>query len=682
MKRLIYILLFSMALQSAFAQGKLTMTPELLWKLGRLGSGNITPDGKTFIYGVTHYNMANSKSEVNLYSIPVNGGVAMPLTHEAGSRSIIKVEGNRILYFFEEDIWQMDLAGNSVTKLSDKPITDADNVQLSPDGKHLTFSREVPVIKTLGKDKYPDLPKSNAYVFTDLNYRHWDTWEDGKFSHVFIADYENGKISNEKDIMAGEPYDCPQKPSGGAEDLIFSADSKSVIYVTKKKFGKAYALSTNTDLYQYDIAAGTTKNITDGMVGYDTAPVFNKAGTRFAWLSMKEDGNESDKNDIVLKDFATGTKVNLTEQWDETVGAFKFSEDGNRIFFTAAKDGTEQLFEIDLRLKLAPGSPQAIKQITKGQFDISEMADQHGNTLYVHRNDMNHAAEVYAVNLLNGSMVQVTAINKPVFDNLPMSRVDARHTKTTDNKDLLSWVIYPPDFDPAKKYPTLLYCQGGPQSALTQFYSFRWNFQLIAAQGYIVIAPNRRGMPGHGVAWNREISGDWGGQPIQDYLAAIDDIANEPYVDKTRLACVGASYGGYSVYMLAGIHDNRFKTFIAHDGLFDLKSWYGTTEELWFANHDIGGNYWDKNNRTAQRSYDKFNPSNYIEKWNTPIMIIQGGKDYRVPIEQGLEAYQAAQLKGIKSKLLYLPDENHWVLKPQNAIVWQREFFEWLKETL
>ena len=682
MKRLLYILLFSMAIENASAQSKQTMTPELLWKLGRLGSDNLTPDGKTIIYSVTHYNMAEAKSEANLYSLPATGGAPIAVTTEPGSRFVIKVEANRIIYFFEDNIWQMDLSGGHVTKLSDRAIADADNVQISPDGRHIIFSRDVAVIKTLGKDKYPDLPKSNAYVFTDLNYRHWDTWEDGKFSHVFIADYDNGKISNEKDIMAGEPYDCPQKPSGGAEDLIFSVDGKSVVYVCKKKFGKEYAQSTNTDLYQYDIIAGTTKNVTAGMVGYDTNPAFNKTGAKLAWLSMKEDGYESDKNDIVLQDVATGNKVNLTEQWDESVGSFKFSEDGNRIFFTAAIDGTEQLFQIDLRLKMPMGSPQAIKQITNGQWDITGMADQHGNTLYVHRTDMNHAADIFAVNLTNGSMVQVSNINKWAYDALPMSRITARHTKTTDDKDLLSWVIYPPDFDPAKKYPTLLYCQGGPQSALTQFYSFRWNFQLIAAQGYIIIAPNRRGMPGHSVAWNREISGDWGGQPMKDYLAAIDDIAKEPYVDKARLGCVGASYGGYSVYMLAGIHNSRFKTFIAHDGLFDLKSWYGTTEELWFANKDIGGNYWDKNNKTAQRSYDKFNPSNYVDKWNTPIMIIQGGKDYRVPIEQGLEAYQAAQLKGLKSKLLYLPDENHWVTKPQNAIVWQREFFEWLKETL
>lgn len=683
MKKYFYLLLSGMTILNASAQTKQTMTPELLWKLGRLGDVKLTADGKHLVYGVTHYNMTEAKSEAKLYNIPVGGGQATELTKEAGSRSLMNTLPNgKIMYFFDDNIWEMDADGSNVVKVTAKPLTDADNVQISPDGKKIMFTREVLVVKTQGKDRYADLPKSNAYVFTDLNYRHWDTWEDGKFSHVFVADYANGVISNEKDITPDQPYDCPQKPSGGAEDLIFSLDSKSIIYVCKKKFGKEYAQSTNTDLYHYDIASGETKNVTLGMMGYDTQPAYNKTGTKLAWLSMKEDGYEADKSDIILQDIKTGNKVNLTEQWDETVSSFKFSNDGNRVYFIAVKNGTEQLFMVDLRLRLAPGSPQAIRQITKGQWDVTGIAAEAANTLYVTRTDMNHAAELYSVNAATGAMAQITAVNKSTYDNLATSPVDERHIKTTDGKDMLAWVIYPPNFDPAKKYPTLLYCQGGPQSALSQFYSFRWNFQLIAAQGYIVIAPNRRGMPGHGVEWNRAISGDWGGQPMKDYLAAIDDISKEPYVDKNRLGCVGASYGGYSVYMLAGIHNKRFKTFIAHDGLFDLKSWYGTTEELWFANKDIGGNYWDKDNKTAERSYDKFNPSNYVGKWDTPIMIIQGGKDYRVPIEQGLEAFQAAQLRGIKSKLLYLPDENHWVTKPQNALVWQREFFAWLKETL
>jgi dipeptidyl aminopeptidase/acylaminoacyl peptidase len=549
---------------------------------------------------------------------------------------------------------------------------------ISPDGKYKISNKEVKVKNITGSDYYSDLPKSNVYIYDNLNNRHWDAWEDGKFDHVFVATTDTGKLAYEKDIMTGEPYDCPQKPFGGDEDYIWNPDSRHIVYVTKKKYGKDYAVSTNTDLYEYDVTTGITKNLTDKMKGYDVNPGYSKDGV-LAWLSMKREGFESDKQDIVA--FTGMGVVNLTKQRDDIhVKGFKWGEDGRHIYFWAPINGTLQVFEIDY--VGATSKVPDIRQITRGDFDITGIVAQSGNTLIVSRTDMNHAVELYTVDIGTGNTRQLTHINDAIYNSIGMCKTERRFVKTTDNKQMLVYVIYPPDFDPAKKYPTLLYCQGGPQSALTQFYSFRWNFQLMASQGYIVVAPNRRGMPGHGTKWNEEISKDHGGQAIKDYLSAIDALSKEKFVDKNRLGCVGASYGGYSVFYLAGIHNNRFKTFIAHDGIFDMRSMYGTTEELWFVNWDWGGPYWEKTNAAAQKSYKQFNPINYVDKWNTPIMIVQGGRDYRVPIEQGLQAFQAAQIKGIKSKLLYLPDENHWVLRAQNALVWLHEFFKWLDETL
>lgn len=654
------------------------MTPELLWKLGRVTGEAVTADGKNVIYGVTNYDLKENKSSRNLFSVPVSGGKAVQLTSADGGKRVISTDAKsgKITYLQGGQIWIMDATGENKKQIShfEAPLS---NLRLSPDGKRVLYSKEVLLLKLHSKDRYPELEKSDVYVYDDLNYRHWDTWEDGKFQHIFVADYVDGTIRNEVDLMANEPFDAPQMPFGGEEDAIWSPDGKSIVYISKKKFGKEYAVSTNTDVYLYSLASKKTVNLSETLKGYDTNPEYNRSGSKIAWLSMKEDGYESDKNDLVVYDFKTGKTTNLTKDWDGTVASFRWDENGSKIYFLASTKGTEQLYEITSIAGKPGRSP--IRQISTGQHDINTIVGQAGADLIVKKEDMNHAAELYKINSATGKLTQLTEVNTATYDKLAMGKISERHIRTSDNQDMLAWVIYPPDFDPKKKYPTLLYCQGGPQSALSQFYSFRWNFQLMAANGYIIIAPNRRGMPGHGVKWNEAISGDWGGQPMRDYLAAIDDIAKEPYVDKDRLGAVGASYGGYSVFMLAGIHENRFKSFIAHDGLFDLRSWYGTTEELWFANKDVGGPYWGNN---PPVSYKKSSPIEFVDKWNTPIMIVQGGIDYRVPVEQGLEAFQAAQLKGIKSRLVYLPNENHWVIGAQNAQVWQREFFNWLKETL
>ncbi len=619
------------------AQNK--MTPELLWKLGRVAGLGISKDKQYVIYAVNQPDVQGNTSNSKYYKIPITGGKAVEL----------------------DDAVDSILANNKI----------------SPDGKYILTSDEVPVKKVHSSDLYPDLPKANAYVYESLNYRHWDTWEDGKFGHIFFAPLVNGKPGEAKDIMPNEPYDCPQKPSGGGEDFIWHPDSKHILYVTKKKFGTDYAISTNTNLYEYDITTGTTRNLTENNNGYDVDPAYNSKGV-LAWLQMKRDGYESDKQDLVVSDGTT--TINLTKSRDNIhVEGFKWAEDNKTIYFYGPINGTMQLFSVKYsgQSKVLP----FVKQITKGDFDITGIVGQKGDSLVVTRTDMNHATELYTVNLTNGETQQLTHVNDNIYKNIGLCKVERKYVPTTDQKKMLVWIIYPPDFDTTKKYPTLLYCQGGPQVSLTQFYSYRWNMQLIASQGYIVVAPCRRGMPGFGTKWNEEVSKDWGGQVLQDYLSAIDAVSKEKYVDLNRRGCVGASFGGYSAFALEGIHQGRFKTFIAHDGIFNFKSMYGTTDELFFENWEKGGNYWDKNNAVAQRSFSQ-SPSNFVDKWNTPILIIQGGKDYRVPIGQGQEAFQAAQLKGIKSRFLYLPDENHWVLSPQNALVWQREFFKWLDETM
>ena len=637
MKKIVLTLVFTFISMMTFAQ-KTNMTPERLIQLGRVSGKGISVNGDKIIFGVSKYSFNTQKKTKSLFSVAISGSEL---------KKIAKKDAN----------------------LSDKSI--------SPNGEFIIKVKNEKLKKISGSDFHPDVKDSNVMIFNELNYRHWDTWEDGNYSHIMYQTNTNkkGKLI---DIMKGESFHSPQKPFGGDEDYVWSPDSKNILYVAKKASGTNYAISTNTDIFQYELATGKTTNLTEYNKGYDTSPIFSSQG-QLAWLQMKRDGYESDKNDIIVR--MNGKDINLTEDWDGTVNSFIWANDGKKIFFVAPVLGTVQVFEIAVpssskRKRISP------RQISNGQFDVHGIIGQVENKLAVLRRDMNTASEVYSVEISTGKMEQLSNVNDKIYAKTNLGKVKKRMTKTTDGKELLSWVIYPPDFDPTKKYPTLLYCQGGPQGALSQFYSFRWNFQLMAAHGYIIIAPNRRGMPGYGVAWNEQISKDYGGQNMDDYLSAIDDFSKESYVDSTRIGCIGASYGGYSVFYLAGKHEERFKSFISHDGIFDWRSMYGTTEEVFFPNWDLGGAYWDKKNKDAQKAYHEFNPTTYVDKWNTPILIIQGGKDFRVPIGQGLAAFQAAQLRGIKSKLVFFPEENHWVLNNQNSLIWQREFYKWLDETL
>ncbi|SFT83948.1 Dipeptidyl aminopeptidase/acylaminoacyl peptidase [Lishizhenia tianjinensis] len=617
------------------AQAQQGITAEQLIELNRVGGMGVNAETSELIYAVSKVDIASNKKSTEVFGLNLKEGT---------KRTI-------------ED----------PSKILGDPT-------ISADGKYQIVVKEVKLDKVFGTDYYPELKQSNVQIYNDLDYRHWDTWQDGKFNHLFVKNLETGEMV---DIMEGEKFECPTQPFGGAEDYTWNAEGTKIYYVCKKLYGKEYAVSTNTDIYVYDLATGKTSNLTEGNMGYDTNPVFSAEG-KLAYLQMKRDGYESDKNDIIY--FDGTTKHNLTAAWDGTVNSFVWSEDEKSIYFVAPTGGEAHLFKIDL-----PGKKKILNrpvQITNGQFDVRGIVGWNKKNLLVMRGDMNHASEVYSVDVKSGEMAQVTDENDDLYASIGLSKIDKRIVKTTDGKDMVTWVVYPPDFDSTKQYPTLLYCQGGPQGALSQFYSYRWNFQLMAAQGYIVVAPNRRGMPGHGVEWNEQISKDYGGQNMKDYLAAIDDVAKESYVDKNRLGCIGASYGGYSVFYLAAIHEGRFKSFIAHDGIFNWQSMYGTTEEMFFVNWDLGGAYWDKDNAVAQKAYNEFNPADHVEKWDSPIMIIQGGLDFRVPIGQGLEAYQAAQLQGLKSRLLYFPEENHWVLDYQNSLIWHTEFQKWLKETL
>lgn len=643
------------------------MTPEILWTLKKVGVQAVSPDQSSLIYKVGQVDLKTEKTKNENYFLNVLNNQSSKI--DLGKKALIQWDKNGLYAQEGDKIFLSKDSGKTWTEFY--TIGEVDNIVISPDGKKIAFSKQVLVEKLMGKDKYADTPKTTAQVYTDLNHRHWDYFNEGKYNHVFIVD-TSANVDSAKDLLEGKTWDSPQRPFGGAEDFVFSPDSTQLLYVTKPKSGKEYSTSTNTDIFAYDLASGATKNLTETNKGYDVNPKFSPDGKSLLWQSMERDGYEADKNDIKMMDWKSGKLSNLTKAWDESVSGDVFwSGDSKNIYFTAAYRGTKQLFSLDTK-------SSKVEQITKGDFDINEIFADQKSSLLVSKTDINHASELFSVNLKNGELKQVTEANKDSYAKLAQGKSELKMVKTTDGKEMGVWFHYPPNFDPNKKYPTLVYCQGGPQSALTQFFSTRWNFALMTANGYIVVAPNRRGMPGWGTKWNEEISRDWGGQPIRDYLSATDYAKTLPYVDGDRVAAVGASYGGYSVFMLAGVHNNRFKTFIAHDGLFDMKSWYLTTEELWFANWDLGSP-WEK---PLPKAYTEFNPSNFVDKWNKPIMIFQGGIDFRVGYEQGQEAFQAAKLKGLKSKFVYFPNENHWVLHPQNGLVWQREFFDWLKETL
>ena len=650
------------------------MTPEALWAMGRIGGMNVSPDGKKVVYTVAYYSVPENKSNREVFVMNADGSDNKQITKTgfAESEAVWIKGGTKIAFLCNESgssqLWEMNPDGTDRKRLSDYD-KDIEGFAFSPDEKKVLFISQVKTVNSTA-DKYPDLDKATGVIITDLMYKHWDEWVTTA-PHPFVADFDGKSISNPVDVMEGELFESPMKPFGGIEQLAWNTTSDKIAYTSRKKTGKEYAISTNSDIYVYDLNTKQTTNITEENKGYDTNPTYSPDGKSIAWLSMERDGYEADQNRLMVMNLETGEKTFVSKDFDSNVDSYCWSADCKRIYFTGVWHGESQVYQIDL------ANGNKITLLTEGMYDYASVALL-GDKLIAQRHSMSMGDEIYSIDLTGDHTVtQLTFENKHIYDQLTMGKVEERWMKTTDGKQMLTWVIYPPQFDPNKKYPTLLFCEGGPQSPVSQFWSYRWNFQIMAANDYIIVAPNRRGLPGFGLEWNEAVSGDYGGQCMKDYFTAIDEVAKEPYVNKDRLGCVGASFGGFSVYWLAGHHDKRFKAFIAHDGIFNMEMQYLETEEMWFANWDMGGAYWEKQNATAQRTFAN-SPHKFVDKWDTPILCIHGEKDYRILANQGMAAFNAAVLRGVPAELLIYPDENHWVLKPQNGVLWQRTFFEWL----
>ena len=650
------------------------VSPEVLMAFGRLGDVQVSPDQTKILYGVGYYSVAQNKSNRELFVMNADGSDNQQITSTLKSESAARwvKDGKKIAFLSAQSgsmqLWEMNPDGTDRIQISNREGGISDFLY-SPDGKQVILIANVKWGEHT-TDRYPDLDKTSGIIVEDLMYKHWDEWVT-TVPHPFLYDYDGKTLSNKRDIIEGEPFECPLKPFGGAEQLAFSPDGKLIAYTCKKLSGQAYALSTNTDIYLYDVVEGkTVANLSKDMMGYDINPTFSPDGTKLAWESMEHDGYESDKNRLFVMDLATRTRSYITENFDQNANSLQWDAEGKHIYFISCWHGCTQVYKANIETK-------EIRQLTEGQHDYEQIA-LCGNKIIGVRHSMSMPNEVYSINPENGEQAQITFENRHLLDQLQMGKVEPRWVPTTDGKEMLVWVIYPANFDPTKKYPTLLYCQGGPQSPVSQFWSYRWNFQIMASNDYIIVAPNRRGLVGFGQEWLEAISKDYGGQCMRDYFSAIDHVAQEPFVDKDRLGCVGASFGGYSVYWMAGHHEGRFKAFIAHDGMFNLEQQYLETEEMFFVNWDLGGPYWDA--RTAETYANS--PHKFVDKWDTPIMVIHGETDYRILASQGMSAYNAAKLRGIPAELLIFPDENHWVLQPQNSVLWQRRFFNWLDRWL
>ena len=656
---------------------------DALEALGRVSEPRVSPDGKRVLFGVSYESVPQNKSNRDLYVMNIDGTGVTRITKTAQSEnSAVWIDnGTRIAFVYTEkgsspQLWVMNADGterHAATNIEGG----IEGFLFSPDQFKVVLISTVKYNRT-ASDIYPDLPKATGRVIDDLMYKHWDTWIT-EIPHPFIGAFDGQTVTDLKDIMEGEPYEAPMRPFGGVESFAWSPDSKILVYTSRKKTGMEYALSTNSDLYAYNLTTGTTTNLTEGMMGYDTNPAFSPDGRYMAWLSMERDGYEADKNRLFIRDNATGQKTDLTSDWDYTIEEFAWNPNGKNIWFIAYHQGVAPIFNMEV-------ATHKVTTVAEGLYDYTSLAPVDNKTIVTMRHSMLRPNEIYRIGPKTKKGVKedvaLTDINGDIFAQLTMPTIEAKKVPTTDGKEMLTWVIYPPKFDASQKYPAILYCQGGPQSAVSQFWSYRWNFALMASNGYIMIAPNRRGVPGFGTEWEEQISKDYPGQNMRDYLSAVDYMkANEPAIDPARIGATGASYGGFSVYWLAGNHDKRFAALLAHAGIFNTEAQYLETEEMWFANWDMGGAFWDKDNAVAQRTFAT-SPHRFVDRWDTPIMISHGEKDYRILASQGMAAFNAAKMRGIPAEMVIFPDENHWILKPQNAVMWQRLFFRWFDRWL
>ncbi len=648
---------------------------EALEALGRVSEPVVSPDGSKILFGISYESIEENTSNRDLYVMNADGSDQQRLTRTAKSENnaVWIASGKKIAFIYPVDgksqLWVMNADGSDRKAVSsvDGGIS---GFKFSPDETKVVMIGNVKYSRT-AQDIYPDLPKATGRVVDDLMYKHWDEWVT-EIPHPFLADFDGNAVTNVVDIMADEPYEAPMKPFGGVESFAWSPDGKTLVYVSRKKTGLDYAVSTNSDLYAYNLETKETRNLTEGMMGYDTMPAFSADGNNLAWLSMENDGYESDKNRLFILDVNSGEKTDLTSDWDYTIEEFAWANDSRSIFFLAYRDGVKPMFNI--------GLDRTISVIAQGECDYETLSPLADGRLITMAHSMLRPNEIYSVGA-NNDVAQLTDVNGEIFNQLTMPTVERRMVPTTDGKEMLTWVVLPPKFDNNKKYPAILYCQGGPQQAVSQFWSYRWNFALMASNGYVMIAPNRRGLPGFGQEWLEQISKDYPGQNMKDYLAAVDYMKQEPYIDADHIGATGASYGGFSIYWLAGNHDHRFAALLAHAGIFNMEAQYLETEEMWFANWDMGGAYWEKDNAAAQRTFAN-SPHRFVDKWDTPIMVSHGEYDYRILASQGMAAFNAAKLRGIPAEMVIYPDENHWILKPQNAIMWQRLFFRWFDKWL